>query len=251
MWLLSGLAAFFFTLNLWVLEDHVAQPDRASVKADVFGELDHVESNKKTGYLNLGTLRASGIKQLYHSLLTLTAHESPVVNTNLGLVYSVFFSFFALIWVAAYTANLAAILQTMQAQAPWADMSEFLAAQKADTAGPACVKAGTAYSKWLAINIPQLDLKLVRGSSLELAQAVSEDTGECAVMIDSAPQIQRLVANECKLSLHIAGQPLSYGVQDMAAGVRVGLPGVRDALSYWIQTLRQCGRFDPADVCFM
>ena len=99
--------------------------------------------------------------------------------------------------------------------------------------------------------MPDMDLKLVRGSSLELAKVVSDATGECAVMIDSTPQIQRLVASQCELSLHIPGQPLDFGVQDMAVGVRAALPDIRDALSYWIQTLRQCGRFDPAEICFL
>ena len=69
------------------------------------------------------------------------------------------------------------------------------------------------------------------------------------MMIDSTPQIERLVASQCNLDLHIPGQPLDYGVQDMGAGVRKGLPDVRDALSFWIATLRQCSQNAPSDTC--
>jgi hypothetical protein len=98
-----------------------------------------------------------------------------------------------------------------------------------------------------------MKLRKVSGSALELAEAVAgkgdADSDGCAVMIDSTPQIERLVALKCNLDLHIPGVPLDYGVQDMGAGVRNALPHVRDALSFWIATLRQCSRNSPSDAC--
>jgi hypothetical protein len=98
-----------------------------------------------------------------------------------------------------------------------------------------------------------MKLRKVSGSALELAEAVAgkgdADSDGCAVMIDSTPQIERLVALNCNLDLHIPGVPLDYGVQDMGAGVRNALPHVRDALSFWIATLRQCSRNSPSDAC--
>ena len=44
----------------------------------------------------------------------------------------------------------------------------------------------------------------------------------------------------CDAHLSIRGEPLDFGPQDMAVGVRADLIDVQQALSYWIQTLRSC-----------
>jgi hypothetical protein len=151
MWALSVATVCFFTLVLWVLEDHTAEPNRPSTRANFYSETKEgddegrqMQGGEGRGYLTADTARNSGVNKLYYSFLTLTAHGSPVALSNLALVYSVVFSFFALIWVAAYTANLASILQTLQLEAPFTTLPEFLAAQKSGEAGMACAKAGTA-----------------------------------------------------------------------------------------------------------
>jgi hypothetical protein len=172
----------------------------------VYAQEPPVPTASSKGYLNRTTLRSTGVHTLYNSLLTMTAHSSPVVRTNIGLVYSTFFSFFALVWVASFTANLAGILQQSTTLMAFNSVVSLEAAQKNGEVGPACVKASTAYATWLSTAFPNLKLKHHRGSALTLARLVAN--ADCDVMIDSSPQVEFLSSSECSLKLHIPGQPL-------------------------------------------
>jgi hypothetical protein len=86
-------------------------------------------------------------------------------------------------------------------------------------------------------------------SGLDIAQEVAAKT--CDVMIDASPQVEYIQAAECQLKLVIPGQPLNYGVTDMALAVRDGLDShILDSISYWIQSLKQCARNDRSPHCY-
>ena len=53
----------------------------------------------------------------------------------------------------------------------------------------------------------------------------------------------------CSQGLELVGEPLKYGPQDMAVGIRKDLLDVNVALSYWIQQFRACSPSIPG-VCY-
>lgn len=115
--------------------------------------------------------------------------------------------------------------------------------------GPACVKRGAAYVRWLEINFPKLQLKQLSESTVGLAKQVAAKT--CDVLIDASPQVEYVASSDCQLDVVIPGQPLDYGVTDMAIGVRDGLdPHIGRSITYWIQSLKQCARNDPSPHCY-
>ena len=70
-------------------------------------------------------------KTVYGSMQTLLAHDVPEVTTKAGFIYTWIFSFYAVVWIAAYTANLAAILSTSQAKVTFDSIPTLMMAQSA------------------------------------------------------------------------------------------------------------------------
>jgi hypothetical protein len=188
-------------------------------------------------------------KTIYGSMQTLLAHDLPEVTTKSGFLYTWIFSFYAVVWIAAYTANLAAILASSTAEVAFDSLHALMVAQQSGQVGPACVKLGSAYVAWLEVNFPKLKLKKMPATTLDIAKEVAAK--QCDVLIDASPQVEYVQAAECQLKLVIPGQPLNYGVTDMALAVRDGLDShTLDSITYWIQSLKQCARNDRSPHCY-
>ncbi len=256
-WFLSLVSAFLFAGLMWLMEaghsrrESQQREESQNVYEKAPPEYNHSKEDWQQYWgSDVNRTNTWGMyKTMYSSMQTLLAHALPEVATKAGFVYTWIFSFYAVVWIAAYTANLAAILTTPTKTVTFKSISELMVAQQSGQVGPACVKQGTAYVTWLEVNFPRLKLSKLPKTGLGIAKDVATKT--CDVMIDASPQIEYVQASECQLNLVIPGQPLSFGVTDMAIGVRGGLDShVLDGITYWVQSLKQCARNDRSRHCY-
>jgi hypothetical protein len=183
-------------------------------------------------------------------LLSLTAHDCLDPITARGKFINNVFCFFCLIWMASYTANLAAQLGKEEHHTLFSSIEELQTLQYTEGVKEVCVKGSTAYASWLAKAYPKLQVLEGPGSYEELFNDLK--TGKCSSLIDALP-FSIYTTNSplyCDSGARIVGEPLSFGNVDMGVGLRSDLVVERDVISYWIQQLRNCKSTMRTGACY-
>ena len=167
--------AFIFLLivpvtggTFWILERSESEGDFGGI----FPYAWHMEM------FSLDEVSKGLLHTYFLSISTLTGSHAHTPRTRPGKVLSLAWQFFAMVFVAAYTAELASLLSPSKAE-------ELRFSSFSDLRGATvCTKAGTAYSKWLAIyeeNIEQY--QIANGTSKEMVDAYKD--GHCQAIVDA------------------------------------------------------------------
>uniref|UniRef100_A0A7S1UDF6 Ionotropic glutamate receptor C-terminal domain-containing protein n=1 Tax=Phaeomonas parva TaxID=124430 RepID=A0A7S1UDF6_9STRA len=261
MWLATALTIIFVSMTVTIMEHsgkgygNISSPEdiaceyRRQVAVEELNKLK-VKSPEAAGYLRAEPVLSKIPDAVSDSVYTLTAHGNHKASRGIGRVFVVVYCFFALVWVASYTANLAALLSQPLEELPAESISDVVRLQAEGVMGPACVKAGTAYEAWLNTNVADLDTLGVDGSYEELASALR--AGDCDTIIDADVFADYMTHSPtfCSDNLVVGSDPLDYGLSDMGIGIRVDMPEVRDAISYWIETLHSCSADARGSACY-
>ena len=154
---------------------------------------------------------------------------------------------FCLLVASVYTAELTALLSNKSLNVRYNSLDE------AVTHGATiCSKSNTAYSNWLSSAIPGLKKKEFGPSLADLVSKLMDDTCDALVVESSTANYAANSHEYCNDGmLSVVGQPLGYGLTDMAVGVRTDLSCARDAISYWITVLRACSIQSPQSDCYL
>lgn len=185
-------------------------------------------------------------------------------------------SVFAMVWVTIWGAQLTSNLTVAKLAVGVAGLHELETAQLQLRTGAACSQGGAAYTNWLKARVPlrsrhlaaahpalreslsavrrvlaQINYPLMQlnedGGSIDEMTTMMGD-GKCDSMLIILPAAQRLAA-ECGAGINLVGDPLKFGPQDFAVGVRLDMPEVTEALSYWINALRLCKADTAGSAC--
>lgn len=148
-----------------------------------------------------------------------------------------------------YGAKLTANLTVAALSLPVKGIPDLPKAQLGGLVGSICSQGGAAYTSWLKSQYPNMQLNEA-GLTTEMMLAELE-AGRCDGLILIAPKAREFATKDkyCRFELSLIGEPLPFGPQDMAVGVRKDLPDVTAALSFWIEQLRQCSPDIPG-VCY-
>ena len=233
-WICSLATALLVALCNWVVESSVNDGENTPSQAGV------------NGYLTAVAARYHGPRSVSESLLVLFNMSILNTKTGKGDLLNVVWCLFAVIWLAAYTANLAQVMVT-DVQRYGATSLEALS----DSGGKACVKRGAAYAAFLEILYP--DIGIVPFEASDLDDVVKKlRNGDCDAYVDveASLEIVRGLPRFCKYGLEMPSEPIASGYQDMAVGVREDLVDVRDALSFWVNQLRACSPVVPDPACY-
>ena len=241
MWMLSFVTVIFVSITLWVSE-HA-----------------EVQSESEGGFLTVQAVKSTAMSSFYTSASTLLGMDvMKAASWEAGLL-NLFWCLFAVCWVAAYTANLAQILIQPTFAIP---IDSIDAVIKSPKGNPVCARHGTGYIKFLYESFPKMEIVEVLADDPDIPGTDSPPywtsaekkmrEGKCIGFIDALPHLELMQAHErfAGAGLKIPGQPLNWGVMDMAIGVREDLPHVRDALSYSLSALRECSETTTGSVCF-
>mmetsp|Transcript_1939 Transcript_1939/g.5711 ORF Transcript_1939/g.5711 Transcript_1939/m.5711 type:complete len:733 (-) Transcript_1939:1908-4106(-) len=271
MWLYTLLTVAVVTLTLTIVEHSYsfhAMPDpklilddryyekraggRVGLNADYRRQLE-TRAEDAEGLLTPKAFCKTMGMMMSTSFLTLSTHDLTRARTRSGRLVSTVFCIFAIIWISAYTANLAAILGSSdETQRLVNSVEEVAELQARGVLGPACVKAGTAYAEWLRVNEEDIDFIEVPGSDVDdLLRFVNR--GLCDTIIDSLPFAEWMQGQPdfCEAQLVNIKEPLKWGPVDMGIGVRQDLPHVAQELSYWLSELRSCGQHVHNSPCYL
>mmetsp|Transcript_27835 Transcript_27835/g.88423 ORF Transcript_27835/g.88423 Transcript_27835/m.88423 type:complete len:814 (+) Transcript_27835:163-2604(+) len=275
MWILTLLTVIYFALVLSITEHSYTKtkdgagtmPDAKKILDQRFWKRDnndgkiHLQDDyeknlsrrhdKAAGLFTWKAYTRALMRILPQSFLAMTAHDHNHTYSYSGRFFNVVFCMFALIWVAAYTANLAAFLSfTSTDSIPAETLADIAVEQAQGDIGPACVKGSTAYAAFLADNFPDIETLTIPGSYDDLFDALKD--GTCGAIVDAYPFAEWMEhqPSYCEERLQVAGQPLSWGPVDMAIGVGEDYSHVADGLNYWLQTLRACGRLTVGSACY-
>ena len=118
-----------------------------------------------------------------------------------------------------------------------------------------CAYENTAYMEALKLTFPTLDITGI-GYGDDKHAKLSD--GTCDVIIDGLPFLQQDVHNlfiqgKCRANgkpIGVIGEPLNYGVGQLAFGIRMDLPDeVVQTLNFWLKALMSCFPDDPNGYC--
>jgi hypothetical protein len=171
-----------------------------------------------------------GPRSLSRAILTLFNMSELGTTTKRGDVLNVVWCLFAVIWLAAFTANLAQVMVTDVARYG----AETLDAMN-DGGLKACVKRGAAYAVLMEGLYP--DIRQVYFDPADLDDVVKKlRKRDCHAYVDVRASLEIVagLSRFCEYGLAMPGEPIASGPQDMAVGVREDLVDVRDALSFWV-----------------
>jgi hypothetical protein len=215
--------------------------------AVIFWFLDEGSASEDFDWV--GVAGAMSFKSFKHNILkswwltwsSATGANAHSPSSSQGKLFSMFWTFFTLVIVAAYTANLASYMSTDHSTLrieSWDDLR--------DKNFKACTLDGTAYSAWLTKNEPNIEQYKMHGSTEDFLNALYH--GKCSALIYPRVTAEAITgdAGYCKSEdgesrFLVVGEPLDYGNQNMAAMVRQDLWGVADALSKHILDLLDDG----------
>jgi len=251
MWLCSLLAALFVSLVFFVTEHgHAPRFMRLVAASGADGvHNSHVLSHhpvrpltttgagEDNGYFTKAAFRHDLPDAVVPTFASLFGGEAPKALTLKGSLLRLAWAFFTLIFVAAYTANLAAML---------ADDGYSLSSTTLDdlrgrpSTIKVCAREGTEYLRWLRVNYD--------GTNLDFDDVDAGDVWEklrkqkCDVYADNAAFAQLMASDKeyCGRLYSKRDSALKWGLLDFAFGSLD--PKVADALSYWITELRQCSQ---------
>lgn len=192
-----------------------------------------------SGAMSVTSFKHNFLRSFWLAWSSTTGANSHTPSSRQGKIYSMFWTFFTLVIVASYTANLASFLTSSDNSfriESWDDLR--------DTDVKACTKENTAYSAWLTENEPKIQQYKMAGSTNDFLSALYR--GKCAAYVLPRATAQYITGSStyCKdADSHFleVGSPLDYGNQNMAAMVRADMWGVADALSRTITELTDDG----------
>ena len=194
----------------------------------------------KTGYVTAHAFRRGIGPSIEQSWLSLLSHAMFAPMSTRGMTFSMLWCFFSVVWMSAYTAELSANLIEPRVALPVDSIPRLVEAQSRSLIGRACIKASTAYGLWLQATYPSLQILEIPGSNEELAEAVAD--GRCSALIDAFAHIDHLAHDQryCSVNIVQASEPLHFGLQDHAVGLKPSMELERDVISCWISELRSC-----------
>ena len=106
-----------------------------------------------------------------------------------------------------------------------------------------CALEGTAYMETLRLSFPDLN---ILGIAQDKDVYVVLEEGTCDIILDSDPMLKRNILNfylqdKCLANgkpIGVIGEPLRYGLNYMAFGIRVDMPDeVIKTINFWLQAL--------------
>mmetsp|Transcript_5711 Transcript_5711/g.8801 ORF Transcript_5711/g.8801 Transcript_5711/m.8801 type:complete len:830 (-) Transcript_5711:2106-4595(-) len=136
------------------------------------------------------------------------------------------------------------------------NFQELAEKQKTGSVGPACAAENAAYIDFLKDAFPEMKFVEVPNSQESFYNALQQ--GTCSVIISDYPvathfTLQQFQKDRCKVGgkpIGVIGQPLGYGLNQYAIGIRRDIPiEVVDTLSYWLNILMTCSPGDPDGDC--
>ena len=169
------------------------------------------------GAVSWKSFKHNFLTSVWLSWSSATGANAHAPESRQGKLFSMFWTFFTLVIVAAYTANLAAYLQLDQSSikvSSWDDLR--------DKDVKVCTQENTAYSDWLTENEPDIEQYQMSGSAKDFVRAL--ETGICDAYVLVRVKGDVLVGDSqfCKTSdangnLLVVGEPLDHGNQNMGA----------------------------------
>lgn len=193
-------------------------------------------------------LRKNYIHSAWLSWSTFTQAGSHTPKTGEGRVLSAGFTFFTLVTVAVYTAQLTALLVSSEPRYAYTSIQD-CARQGGQKL---CAKKDTAYIEWLRERYADADLDIIAYDGGHAAMIEALERGDCDAITDAGTLVRyyaegvhcpRPHADGFRGLFHDAAQDLSEGYEDMAVGVgdTLYLAGIPEALSYHLMALRTEG----------
>jgi len=277
LWVTSLALFFLCAIIFWILEGHREQHSGRFVPRkdrDLKPYVHEFLNSPEGGYARkplmairqnqLGLLTRDSFRELFSSyfertFLTFTAHSSYEPRTREGKIFNMCVCLFAIIWGAAFTANLSAILNSDSVDTGIRSFSDLVTSKKV-----ACLPEGYSYTSWVISAFPKMNYRIVHGGDEGSKQSLRDferlgvwsadgTLKNCEAMI-SCEFVMREHSNNpasCDDNLKVVSdRPLQWGLSDLAVGVNYNYPEIERGLSYWIQELRNCAPDNPTSVCF-
>ena len=171
-----------------------------------------------------------------------TGYETKAAASS---VLNLCVSVFAMVWVTIWGAQLTSNLTVAKLAVGVAGLHELETAQLQLRTGAACSLSGAAYTGWIKTNYPLMEINEEGKSNEAMTKLLGVG---CDSMLTDLPAAQ-VLANSGQ-GINIVGDPLKFGFQDFAIGVRLDMPEVTEALSYWVNALRLCKADIEGSACF-
>jgi len=213
------------------------------------------------GFLNRKALTMTFPKYFYNALTTITSHGDGGISlmendgvSKRNLVFSASWCVLAILLLASYTANLAAILTT-NALTHEVDSIVEMNQQRMT----ACSLAGAAYTDFLSKAFPQLSLEL--GNSME-EMVTKMRQGKCDAVVHTSSALLAVQNGKTDMDtteeelfcfddpLEVVGDPMKIGPTNMGVGISDRHAALRDVISYWITELTVCNPLQPGSSCY-
>jgi ABC-type amino acid transport substrate-binding protein len=241
LWTAILLLALFSGVVMWSLEAAVSNEG-----------VDIVGSHGRT---LVGFIRNLA-RTMYLSFSTLFGTNSHSPKTSYGRFYSFFWILFSVLILASYTANLASILSSNPLDFDINSIEDMLQLDK-----KLCVKANTAFGKYIEVTYPWKDNQLVWADSL-LGMARLLKDNKCDALVEVQLLAEYLVTNDLDLSEKSEDCTTStetetdlqkcqftqvgelFWKQNMAVGCNKELADSVNDLSEHISELKSSGDFD-------
>jgi hypothetical protein len=274
-------ACIVFASIVTFLGEHMNDPKRVSNKtlrrlqANIatnnsltMDDLEHIVSKGSEIEFDRGLLSEFSLKDtlLMYFLAawnTVTTHGdsgiSLMENNGISKSNAVFagcWAALAILLVMGYTANLAAILTTDQLA------HEVTSLEQMNTNDmTACAQSGAAYTDFIRESFPAVTLVL--GSNMQEMVEMMVDE-KCDAVVGVFATLEAIMNGKTDLDmsadhkfcfaddvvLDLVGEPLMFGLTNMAVGISGALPEVRDVLSYWITALTACNPSQASSICY-
>jgi hypothetical protein len=262
LWLLS---AAFLVACAWVLYwvEQFHQPEKDSKKKMAQLSLKHqlrTKAHLETLIVDnfeptRGMAAIAKFPRYFADMFQVLIQQNYISDmSRVGVVFTMTFCAFSLLWVSFYISELTAQLALETKVLVYQSIDELAAA-----GGIACVKQGAAYVNWLSSYYPTLNTlgKLTQGEMM-----TSMSSGECDAILESNIALKAMLNGAVDLNLTAASLwcdptlkviqgmlPLKQGTTDMAVGIRDN-QNLEEALSYWIVALRTCNEETPSSLCY-
>lgn len=200
--------------------------------------LEHIGADSE---IRERSFRKRTMRNLYRSFINITGNYAYEPTTLGGKVFGFFFAFWAMLIVAAYTANLATILVVENLPAPTIVDVHDAISQRLRT----CVYKGTYANQYLLDAYPGTEPYIVPIESGLLVEALNR--GECDIMVET---LQEFHTNEVQVEYNPTCTLKWVGrhVQHLQDGFATKLdPGVmctdlvNEVFTYYINEMRESG----------
>jgi len=279
LWVITALLILFVGFNVYLKEVFRKPYERAealaretadtTTKREIKFYEDSVKSVAAAGGTPVGLVDPQGFIKKYTNIVAGTfgglmsaaemeEDEDDDVNKPSG-PSAIGWLFFSLLWVSAFTANLAASLTVANMQPKVESLDEINRHQMT-----VCVKLGTAYAEELT---KVYGMMKFRAEPDVRSMVFALEDGKCDAAIDTS-SVLLAVSNgavdldysegknfcDVKSKLLMAGEPSRDGLTDMAIGVgshdiEFGSK-LQEVLSWWVTKYRTCSDRLPSSLCY-